>query len=164
MRGAGARAANVARIAVFAACGVGMLHAASSFYWAIGGQWLLPTVGEWAVDFVDRSPGEAGLLLGSIALIKALAALVPVAVAFNKIPWRRFWRASCWIGGLGLIAYGALNVVVSGAVLLGIIRPEGGYDQAAMAGHAFLWDPLFLFWGLALIVWLRASKIAQQTV
>lgn len=29
---------------------VGLAHAAFSFYWALGGRWLLPTDGQWAVN------------------------------------------------------------------------------------------------------------------
>lgn len=46
------------------------------------------------------------------------------------------------------MVYGGLNTLVSGAVLAGIIRPEGGYDAIAMVGHAWLWDPLFFVWGV----------------
>jgi hypothetical protein len=146
-----------ARAAVSIACAVGLLHAASSFYWAFGGRWLLSTVGEWALAAADRSPVQASFLLGVIGLVKAAAAVIPLAVAFHRMPWVRFWRIVSWIGGTFLIAYGGLNVVVSSAVLLGVIRPEGGFDADAMIGHALLWDPLFLIWGAALVVWLRLT-------
>lgn len=144
------------------ACAAGLLHAASSFYWALGGRWLLPTVGEWAVDVVERSPVEAGLALGGIGLVKAAAAIVPVGVAYGRVPWPRFWRVVCWISGVFLAVYGAVNVIVSGGVLLGIIRVDGGYDEPAMLGHAFLWDPLFFVWGVSLIVWLRLSAVRRR--
>lgn len=146
-----------ARTAVGVACGAGLLHAIASLYWALGGPWLLATVGEWAVELVQESPLGAGLLLGLIALAKATAAIVPVLVDRGRMPWPRLWRALCWIGGPMLVVYGALNVVVSIAVLTGIVTPDGGHDTAAMVGHAFLWDPLFLVWGAALVVWLRLT-------
>lgn len=151
------RRAGAARIAVGVACAAGLLHAASSFYWALGGRWLLPTVGEWAVEMAEHSPREAALSLGAIGFVKATAAVVPVLVAAGRFPWARFWRGACWVGGSALALYGGLHVVVSGAVLLGVIRPDGGYNAEAMIGHALLWGPLFLLWGVALIVWLRFS-------
>ena len=156
------RSGSLARIAVWVACVAGLLHAASSLYWAFGGRWLLPTVGQWAVDAAEESRLAAGLLLGGIGVAKALAAVIPVAVAYGRMPWARFWRVVCAIGGVVLIVYGGANVVVSGAVLLGIVRPEGGYDPQAMIGHALLWDPLFLIWGLALVAWLRPFTIPQE--
>lgn len=150
------------RVAVLIACAAGLLHAASSLYWALGGRWLLPTVGEWAVAAVERSPLQTGILLGAIGVVKALAAVIPVAVDAGRIGWTRFWRAVCWIGAVIIAVYGAVNIVVSAAVLLGMIRPDGGHDEAAMLGHVFLWDPLFLVWGVALIAWLRLSATPRH--
>lgn len=147
----------IAGVGLVIACAAGLLHAASSLYWALGGRVLLPTVGQWAVDVVERSPVEAAVLLGLIGLVKATAAAVPVAAAYGRIPGMRIWRSISWVGGVFLILYGGVNVAASGAVLLGIIRPDGGYDESAMIGHALLWDPLFLLWGAALVAWLRFS-------
>jgi hypothetical protein len=136
----------------------GVLHAAASLYWALGGQWLLATVGQWAVDLSAEAPITAGIALGLIALLKLLAATIPVGVAYGTVPGARFWRAVSWAGGLFLVAYGGLNTVVSAAVLGGLIRPDGGYDPEAMRGHAYLWDPLFLIWGTALVLSLWLSR------
>lgn len=145
---------SLARAAVLVACGAGVLHALASLYWAVGGSWLLDTVGQWAVDLAKESPLGAGVLLGGIAVVKALAAVVPVLVDRGRMPRPRLWRVLCWVGGPLLVVYGGLNVVVSIAVLTGLVEPDGGYDMAAMVGHAFLWDPLFLIWGAALVIWL----------
>jgi hypothetical protein len=74
--------------------------------------------------------------------VKFQAAMVPIGVAYGKVPWRRFWRPVSWAGGLLLVVYGGINTVVSAAVLGGLIRPDGGFDEAAVRGHAYLWDPL----------------------
>ena len=50
-------------------------------HWALGGRWLLATVGQWAVDLSARAPLAAGAALGLVALVKLLAAVIPVAVA-----------------------------------------------------------------------------------
>lgn len=135
-----------------------MLHAAASLYWALGGRWLLATVGQWAVELSAREPLRAGLALGLVALVKLLAATVPIGVAYGKLPWRIFWRAVSWVGGLLLVVYGGINTVVSAAVLGGLIRPKGGYDLEAMRGHTYLWDPLFVLWGSALVLSLWFSR------
>ena len=149
---------RLSRWLVWLAAAAGTLHAASSLYWALGGQWLLSTVGQWAVDLSARAPVAAGAGLGLIALGKLAAATIPVAVAYGAIPGRSVWRGISWAGGLLLVVYGGVNVVVSSAVLLGLIRPEGGYDAEAMRGHAYLWDPLFLLWGGALVLSLWLSR------
>ncbi|PPG43400.1 DUF3995 domain-containing protein [Pseudoclavibacter sp. RFBA6] len=151
---------RTARSLVLVAAAIGLVHAAFSAYWAFGGTWLLSTIGAIAVEFSRREPLESGLMLGAVALVKALAALIPVAVDAQRMPWPRAWRVICWVGGPGIVLYGLVNSVVSSAVLLGILVPEGGYDRDAMVGHALLWDPLFLSWGLALTGWLWLTRAA----
>lgn len=157
---------RLARVLVWIAGIAGALHAGGSLYWALGGQWLLATVGQWAVDLSAQAPLAAGLALGLVALLKFLAATIPIGVAYGRVPWPRFWRAISWVGGTLLIIYGGVNTIVSGAVLAGLIRPEGGYDPVAMRGHAFLWDPLFFIWGAALVfsLWLsRATRFGRRS-
>jgi hypothetical protein len=136
----------------------GVVHAAASLYWALGGQWLLATVGQWAVELSAEAPLAAGVALGLIALLKLLAAAIPIGVAYGTVPGARFWRAVSWAGGLLLVAYGGVNTAVSAAVLAELIQPDGGYDPDAMRGHAYLWDPLFLVWGTALVLSLWLSR------
>ena len=63
-----------------------------------------------------------------------------------------------WVGAVGLVLYGGANVVVSGAVLAGLIQVDGGDDRAAMIGHVALWDPLFALGGCALLGSLWMSR------
>lgn len=149
---------RLSRLLVWVAGATGVLHAAASLFWALGGRWLLATVGQWAVDLSARAPLMAGVTLGFVALVKLLAATVPIGVAYGKVPGRRFWRAISWVGGLLLVVYGGINTVVSAAVLGGLVRPEGGYDLDAMRGHAYLWDPLFFLWGSTLVLSLWFSR------
>ncbi|TNC17030.1 DUF3995 domain-containing protein [Georgenia sp. 311] len=151
---------RTARAWLWVACAVGLVHAAASAYWAAGGEWLLDTVGQWAVDLRSSQPVAAAWGLAGIALAKAVAALVPVAVERGRLRPARVWRALCWAGGAGLVVYGGVNVVVSNAVLL--TAEPGSYDRAAMVGHAWLWDPLFLLWGAALLASLWLSRSVER--
>jgi hypothetical protein len=153
----GADAAGRSLPWVWVAAVLGLVHAAFSAYWALGGQWLLDTVGHWAVDLRASSPRSAGTGLGLIALVKVAAALIPVAVTRGRFPLPRLWRVVSWIGSIGLILYGGANTLVSNLVLLGVMG-DGAFDRAAMIGHAWLWDPLFLLWGLALLIHLVLSR------
>lgn len=155
------RTRRTARTLVLVAAATGLVHAGFSAYWALGGTWLLSRIGAIAVEFANRAPLESGLMLGAVAVAKALAALIPVAVEAQRVPWPRLWRAICWVGGPGIVLYGLVNIVASGAVLLGVLVPDGGYDRDAMIGHALLWDPLFLIWGLALTGWLWLTRPAN---
>lgn len=141
-----------------AAAVVGLVHAAFSAYWAAGGRWLLDTVGQWAVDLADRSPVVTALGLGAVAVAKAAGAVVPVLVEAGRIGARRLWRALSWAGGTALLLYGGANTLIAWLVLGGVLTPEGGYDHRAMVGHAALWDPLFLAWGVLLVAGLTLSR------
>lgn len=141
-----------------AAAAVGLVHAGFTVYWAAGGRWLLPTVGAWTVRLADERPVTTTVVLGLVALAKISGSVVPVLVEVGRIGWRHFWRVLEWAGAVVLIGYGLVNVVVAWAVLAGLITAEGGYDRAAELGHAALWDPLFLLWGLLLAVGLRRTR------
>ncbi|WP_156384338.1 DUF3995 domain-containing protein [Marmoricola sp. Leaf446] len=129
----------------------GTLHAAVSAYWGLGGDALLETLGRRVVEqFAD-----ARWVLLVVAAVKLAGALVPPLLA-RRGRLGRGWRVLCWLGAAVLVLWGGLNTVVGGLVLSGVIDPDGGYDRPAMVGHALLWDPLFLVWGIALALGLRA--------
>ncbi len=133
----------------------GGVHGLFSLYWALGGDWLLDTVGRQMVDaFADRR-----LLLLPVAAVKIGFALLPVLQASR----RRLRRAGvvrvvCWLGAGVLIVWGGLNTLTGNLVLAGVVEPAGGYDRSGMIGHAWLWDPLFLVWGAALAVALFLTR------
>ena len=60
-----------------------------------------------------------------MALVKAAAAVIPALVAYERVPSPRVWRAISWVGAVGLVLYGGANVVVSGAVLAGLVDADG---------------------------------------
>lgn len=151
-----------ARWLLAAAC-AGSVHAGFSLYWAAGGTWLLETVGQWAV----RAAEEGGPLvtggLTAIGVAKLVASWVPVVVERRRPALLRRWvRAVSWVGAAGLLLYGGANTAIAALILAGVIRPDGGYDHAAMIGHALLWDPLFAVWGLFLAVGLALTRDRPQ--
>ncbi len=129
------------------AAAIGTVHAAASLYWALGGDLLAGTVGAWAVAWRAGSPAAAGLALGAIGLVKLAGAWVPWAAARAGGP-RGALRVLCWAGACLLVAYGLANTVAANVALTGVLGPVD--DLVATRGHAWLWDPLFLAWGLTL--------------
>lgn len=138
------------------AAALGLVHAGFSLYWALGGTWLLETLGS---RVVEQFSGRLGLLV-PVVLVKVIAALAPVALEVARWPLRPATRGLAWLAAAVLVAWGGLNTVVGQLVLAGVVRPDGGYDRAGMIGHAWLWDPLFLAWGLALAAGLWLSHRA----
>lgn len=144
-------------IALLIAAVAGTLHAAASLYWATGGTWLLDTLGARAVETFE----PIRWVLWPVGLLKLAAALVPAWLhACDRLS--RPWRVLCWAGAVLLIAWGGANTVVANLVLLGAFSPGGDIDRPGLVGHAVLWDPLFLVWGLALAIGLRRVSRARR--
>lgn len=146
-----------AAVAFWVAAILGTFHAASSIYWAFGGEWLLETVGQWAVEATQNGSFLvfAGLFL--IGVLKLAAAWIPLLAQTGRIPGRSFWRFLSWLGGPALILYGGANAVAGVSVLVGWIDSDVT-DRDALFGHALIWGPHFALWGLALTVALVFSR------
>ena len=129
---------------------LGLLYAAVSVYWGLGGTWLLATVGG-ALQRQDRA-GAAILVLAvwAAVVIKTVAAVLPL-LALRRMTssgWTRAISLLAWIEAGILTVYGLVLTVVDMLVQTGTIHSWAGADHRAMAWHAYLWDPWFLVWGL----------------
>lgn len=147
-----------------AAAVVGVAHAVPSLYWALGGTALVSTLGRWASDWQRESPGEVAVLLSLIFLAKVTGAGLPLINQRGLLPFPRMWRGLFWFAAVGSVTYGAVNMVAALAALGGLVGTDETRDTAALVGHAFLWDPLFLLWGLLLAAALTASRRQRQPV
>ena len=139
-----------AAVAFLLAAAAGLLHAAASAYWAVGGRWQLASVGDWAVTLADDRPVASALALGVVAVAKAGAAVLPWVNEWVRGRVHRQVRVCGWCTGGVLFVWGAVSTVSAAAVLAGVIVPDGDHDRTAMIGHAVVWDPLFTVWGAAL--------------
>lgn len=101
----------------------------------------------------------AGLewVLIPLAAGKLAGALVPWRLDRRGWPAARLWRPLCWLGAAVLVLWGGANMVGALLTVSGLVPVEDP-DRAGLIGHAFLWDPLFLLWGLALAVGLRRTR------
>ncbi len=132
----------------------GGLHAAITFHWALGGQHLLWTMG---TAFIAKF-ATVMWILWPLGLVKAGVAFGPLWLASRGWPWAHLTRALCWIAGAILTGWGGANTLATNAVLFGLYRPAGGYDRNVMIGHAWMWDPLFVVWGVGIIGGLLTSR------
>ncbi|QIM20375.1 DUF3995 domain-containing protein [Phycicoccus sp. HDW14] len=139
---------------------LGTVHAVASISWALGGDLLVETVGEWARSWREASPLSAGLALGTIGVGKLAAAWVPWVAARRGGP-RHGLRLAAWLGAAGLGLYGLANTVAGAVALTGVLGPLD--DPVATRGHVLLWDPLFLLWALALAAGLWATRERRPT-
>jgi hypothetical protein len=146
---------------------VGLAYAAISVYWAVGGRWLLNTVG------ISLSrPGQAGHLAALLAIwgaaaVKAVAALLPLPAArvwprTANGGLRRLARALAWIEAAILTAYGLILTTSGLLVQAGVIKAAAHADRLALEWHAYLWDPWFLIWGIFVVLALWRSRPVSQ--
>ena len=135
--------------AAWAACACGLAYVAISLYWALGGSWLLATVG---VSLAGTSSAGVRFAVWAAVALKAIAALLPlVAIGALRQPrrvWERWLRRLTWIEALILTGYGLVLTATGLLVQSGVISPPAKADHRALRWHAYLWDPWFLVWGL----------------
>jgi hypothetical protein len=130
---------------------LGVSSAAVSAYWALGGAALLDTVGA-GVQREGRAGGAVVIVgLWAVVVLKLVAAAMPAwAITARtsgrdrRVAWRVTLLEATVLTGYGLVLTGAGLLVQ-----LGMVNPGVGADHRALAWHAFLWDPWFLVWGLA---------------
>jgi hypothetical protein len=134
--------------AASAASLVGLLNAAVSLYWALGGTWLLDTIGG-SLEAQARA-GTVGVRLAVWAAValKLLAVVLPL-LALGRLPrplWHRLVWVLAWAEAAVLTVYGLVWTATGLLAETGVVRATT--DPRALAWHAYLWDPWFLVWGL----------------
>jgi len=147
------------------ALAVGLLYAAVSIYWGLGGTRLADTIG---------GSLESGARSGDIAVVLALWGAVVLKLVASVLPLlalrrererepghsRALWRLA-WAQAAILTVYGLALTAVGLLVQADIIHRSRDADVRALAWHAFLWDPWFLIWGLLVAAALLRAKRAD---
>ncbi|OZC66125.1 hypothetical protein CH251_23935 [Rhodococcus sp. 06-462-5] len=144
------------------ACALGIVHAASSGYWAAGGRWMLDTVGSFATEWVDSEPETARTALLVLTLVKLAAAILPALAYMNRPRLAAQNRTRLpslilgisWPGSVLLILWGGASFV---GAAIGLIASDE--NRNVKYGHLFF-DGIFLLWGTAL---LTALILARKT-
>ncbi len=155
-------------LAAVGALVIGLAYAAISAYWALGGTWLLDTVGI-ALSKPGQSGRTAALLTGwAAAVVKAIAAVLPLLAVGGWTlvadqGWLRPVRVLAWIEAVILTGYGLVLTVTGLLVQAGIVAAAADADHRALRWHAYLWDPWFLVWGILVVIALLRSRPRPRT-
>lgn len=130
---------------------LGLLHGAVLVYWALGGTWLLDTIGG-SLEEKGRA-GNAGVMLAvwAAVVLVIIASVLPLLAlrrltspAWNRIVWPLAWAEAAI-----LTLYGGVNTGAGLLALAGVLpAPDNADDHWALAWHTYLWDPWFLIWGV----------------
>jgi hypothetical protein len=158
----GDRAAEAAALLAFAS-------AAVSVFWALGGTWLLDTVGGEMERYARERSAGALVLITVVVLLKVVAGLLALGLrAGDRSRSRSRIRPRLLLLGNGaacviLLLWGAANVGAGALILADVIEPSATTDLHALRWHVFLWDLWFLVWGLALalalLLWRRQRRV-----
>jgi Protein of unknown function (DUF3995) len=146
------------------AAALGVAYALISAYWALGGTGLLSTVG----GSIEHDARTGGLLVTAglwvVVLVKLVAAALPVFVvrSFGRPRRERVARRLVVFEAVVLTLYGFALTATGVLVQLGVISRGAHADNRALAWHAFLWDPWFLIWGLAVLASLRLRRASAR--
>jgi len=119
---------------------LGLLYAAVSVYWGLGGTTLLDTVG----GSLERG-GRAGDLVVVLALwaavaLKVIAAALPLLAIYRLggARWQRLVWALAWIEAAVLVIYGLVLTIVGLMVQAGVVAASASADHRALAWHTYL--------------------------
>jgi len=150
---AGVAVGPVVRAAAWGALGVGLLNAAVSAYWALGGTAGLNTIGGQIEEMARaREPSALAVVWAVVAVKIAGAVLGVMLLRAGSLPWRRLLLVGTGIAACVLVLYGGALVAGQALVVTGVIQASADADWTALYGHLYLWDPWFLLWGLLLLI------------
>ena len=139
---------------------LGLLYAAVSVYWALGGPGSWQPSGALCHDRDEPAPRSWCSRYGPPWSSRPVAAVLPL-LALRRMTssgWHRAVSLLAWIEAGILTVYGLVLTVVGLLVQAGTIHLSAGADHRALAWHAYLWDPWFLIWGLLVAGALRRGR------
>ncbi|MCD8794868.1 DUF3995 domain-containing protein [Staphylococcus gallinarum] len=130
----------------------GSIHSLFTFYWTFGGNLGLITVGDWTIQFKQNYGTKFLIILLFVGIFKLTATWIPYILNFKE---NKLIIIISYIGGIILFIYGGLNMISGWLKLLGVIDVD---FKLSIIGQAFIWDPLFLLWGLGILIFLNATR------
>jgi uncharacterized membrane protein len=143
---------------------VGLLYAAVSAYWGLGGTWLVDTI-RGSLEEQGRA-GNRGVMLAvwAAVVVKMIAAVLPLMAlrGLSRPAWDRAVWVLAWAEAAILIVYGLVQTAAGLLVQAVVIHASATADHRALAWHAYLWDPWFLIWGLLVAAALLCGRYRRS--
>ena len=136
----------------YAACGVALLYAVVSFYWAFGGTAGVDTLGGRLEELARNGDPTVLWLAGVAGALKVVGAVVALALVrpWGRVVPRWVLLVAAWGGAVVLVVYGGLYVLGGALALGGVVEVAGSEDRVALWWHVLVWDLWFLVWGVLL--------------
>ena len=134
----------------YAAFGWGLAFAGVSFYWGLGGNLGLDTLGgslERLALAHDRTLLIAVWVTGVLKILGSLVALALAGRWGGRLA-RRPITVLGWVAAGSLALYGGVLVVPEALVTIGAIKPAQPVEWKPLLWHLYVWDLSFLVWGI----------------
>ena len=147
------------RGAAYAAALWAFAFAVLSFYWALGGNWLLDTQSEQILALSRERWFLA--IVGLTGLLKAAAGFVALSLVQSWGDTFPFGLRRFGAGAIGafLLLYGGANLTVRALMALGILATPATMATPQATWHLVLWDPFFVLGG---VLFLLCALVAGQ--
>jgi hypothetical protein len=142
----------------YAACAWAIAFALLSFYWAAGGTTGLDTLGG-EIEERTRARDIWFIVIGgwAVGVVKVIGGLLALAQArsWGRGLSRRLVLLLAWLGGVGMMLYGGLGIMLDGLRVAGVLGMSDGADPSDARWHLVLWDPWWLLGGVlfAIAAW-----------
>ena len=144
----------------YAAAACAFAFAGVSFYWGVGGEVGVRTLGGRIEELaLARDPAilTAVWVTGVLKVVGGLLALALVQAWGRHLPTRLLLVAASG-AALLLTVYGVVQVVSVGLVLSGVVTIATPEEPSVLWWRLLLWEPWFLVWGLLLGVAARDAR------
>lgn len=146
----------------YAGCVWWSIVALGWMYWATGG-----TAGVWTLWGGSRElsgvrePWIETVLwtTGGLALVSATLALI-LARQWTQYVSLRMVNAVAWLIGVTLVPYVAIDTVLRGLVVLGVLDPAN-VDRTTVAWRLLFWNP---WWIVGVVLFCAAAWLYQYTI
>lgn len=141
----------------------GFLFALISLYWALGGQWLLDTIGEAVTQPAQEGDPMMVLAVWSSVLVKfaAVVAALGLVQRWGQVFPRWFLVGGGWCAAVLLMLYGGASLIQQVLMAAGVVEVSATFEPV-LYWHLFLWTPYWLvggvFFALATVHLARATR------
>lgn len=149
--------------ALVVAAAAGLAHGAFSISWALGSTFMIDTVGLPLTRMLVEDPEGLRRNMAFIAVIKVMAALVPLLL-LRRVPGllRRAIIIVSWLGAGWLLLTSVQRLSGNAAALARGAPFPDGTTAASLTWQISMWQPVFILWSCALL--LALVLIARRTL
>lgn len=146
--------------AAYAACAWGIIFAAISIYWGLGGHLGLNTIGGTIEKRALRHDTDLLIAVWVTAALKLVSRQSRTRSHTDPRAERKAESSKRWLGSLlcYFISYGGVVELGNLVVITHLYTPSQTVEWTPLRWHVWLWDMSLILWGLLIIHALRQQR------